>query len=72
MHQHISPPPARRPITIEVDGEPQGVVIPAAAGVRFLAVRLSAFALDGAEFDSVEAARMALVDAVRNPSAPQV
>ena len=67
MHHQSSDPPALRPVTLEVDGEPQGVAIPAEAGVRFLAVRLQAFSLDGVEFASIEAARAALVEAVRNP-----
>ena len=32
MHQQISHPPAPRPVTIEVDGEPQGIVVPARGG----------------------------------------
>lgn len=48
-----------RPIAIEVDGEPLGVVVPTPEGFRFLAVRYSAFGIDGQIFDSVEAARAA-------------
>lgn len=60
QHQTISRPPAPRPVTIEVDGEPLGVVVPAGEGYRFLAVRLNAFAVDGRLFTTVEAARDAV------------
>ena len=58
--QTISRPPGVKPIAIEVDGEPLGVVVPSDEGYRFLAVRLAAFAHDGRVFDSVEDARVAL------------
>jgi len=64
QHQTFSRPPASRPIAIEVDGEPLGVVVPAEEGFRFLAVRLNAFAVDGRVFTSVEAARDAVSEAV--------
>lgn len=64
QHQIISRPPTPRPIAIEVDGEPLGVVVPADAGYRFLAVRLNAFAIDGKVFTTVEAARDAVSEAV--------
>jgi hypothetical protein len=57
QHQTITRPPATRPIAIEIDGEPLGVVVPSDEGFRFLAVRYAAFALDGHVFESVEAAR---------------
>jgi hypothetical protein len=57
QHQTIPRPPATRPIAIEIDGEPLGVVIPSDEGYRFLAVRYAAFALDGQVFESVEDAR---------------
>lgn len=53
-------PPAPKPIAIEVDGEPLGVVVPADEGFRFLAVKLNAFAVDGKIFTTVEAARDAV------------
>ena len=65
QHQIISRPQAPRPIAIEVDGEPLGVVVPADEGFRFLAVRLNAFALDGEVFTSVEDARDAVSAAIR-------
>jgi hypothetical protein len=60
QHQTISRPPTPKPIAIEVDGEPLGVVVPADEGYRFLAVRLNAFAVDGRIFTTVEAARDAV------------
>jgi hypothetical protein len=60
QHQTISRPPTPKPVAIEVDGEPLGVVVPADEGYRFLAVRLNAFAVDGRIFTSVEAARDAV------------
>jgi hypothetical protein len=60
QHQTISRPPSPKPIAIEVDGEPLGVVVPADEGYRFLAVRLNAFAVDGRIFTTVEAARDAV------------
>ena len=58
-HSHVEKPNGNRPITIEVEGEPIGVVIPGEEGFRFLAVRFHAFPLDGRIFDSVDAARAA-------------
>jgi hypothetical protein len=65
--QHIQPERAgnNRPVAIEVDGEPLGVVVREADGFRFLAVRYSAFVIDGRKFPSVESAREALRAAVR-------
>ena len=64
QHQTHPRPPAQRPVAIEIDGEPLGVVVPADEGYRFLAVRLSAFALDGQTFASIEAAELALGAAI--------
>jgi hypothetical protein len=65
MH-HIQPETAdsNRPVAIEVDGEPLGVVVRENDVFRFLAVRYSAFVIDGQLFKSVEAAREALSAAV--------
>jgi hypothetical protein len=60
QHQTITRPPATRPIAIEIDGEPLGVVVPSDEGYRFLAVRYAAFALDGQIFESVEDARITI------------
>lgn len=57
QYQTITRPPATKPIAIEVDGEPLGVVVPSDEGYRFLAVRFAAFPLDGRVFGSVEEAR---------------
>jgi hypothetical protein len=66
QHQAFSSrSPSPKPIAIEVDGEPLGVVVPSDEGYRFLAVRLSAFALDGQMFESVEAARSAIGAVIR-------
>ena len=64
QHEIVTRPPASRPIAIEVDGEPLGVVVPAGEGYRFLAVRYAAFPLDGRIFDSVEEARLTLGAAI--------
>lgn len=63
QHQAEHTLPPIRPVTVEVDGEPLGVAIPEGAGIRFLAVRLSAFPFDGRTFDSLEAVRAALGEA---------
>jgi hypothetical protein len=57
QYQTISRPPTAKPIAIEIDGEPLGVVVPSGEGYRFLAVRFAAFPLDGRIFESVEDAR---------------
>lgn len=59
MQHTVHKPAGTRPVTIEVDGEPQGVVVPAPEGFRFLAVRFNAFGIDGQTFASVEAAQLA-------------
>jgi hypothetical protein len=65
QHHTISRPPTPKPIAIEVDGEPLGIVVPSDDGYRFLAVRFSAFALDGRTFETLEAARSAVGAAVQ-------
>ena len=64
QHQTLTRPQTPKPIAIEVDGEPLGVVVPQDEGYRFLAVRLRAFDLDGRTFESIEAARLALGDVI--------
>jgi hypothetical protein len=59
MQHTVAQPPLQKPIEIEVDGEPLGVVIPSTEGFRFLAVRLPVFPLDGLVFATVEAAQKA-------------
>jgi hypothetical protein len=53
-----------KPVVIEVEGEPLGVVVPHAAGFRFLAVKLPAFAIDGEIYETIDAARQAAAVAV--------
>ena len=60
QYEPVSHPPTHKPIAIEVDGEPLGVVVPSDEGFRFLAVRFAAFPLDGRVFDSVEDAQTTL------------
>ena len=64
QHVHVEKPNGNKPIAINVDGEPIGVVVRHARGFRFLAVRLNAFEVDGEVFDSVEAAREAVARVV--------
>lgn len=64
QHPFVDSPNENRPTTIEVGGEPLGVVIPDPQGFRFLAVRFQAFSLDGQTFESIEAARAAVSEAV--------
>ena len=59
QHANVEKPNGNKPITIEVRGEPLGVVLPESKGYRFLAVRFNAFAIDGRVFESVDAARKA-------------
>lgn len=59
QHTPVDKPSGNKPIAIEVDGEPLGVVVPEEAGFRFLAVRFNAFGIDGQVFESVEAAEEA-------------
>lgn len=63
QHSFVEKPNSNRPIEIEVDGEPLGIVIPEPEGFRFLAVRFNAFGIDGQTFASVEEAQAAARDA---------
>lgn len=62
QHTPVDRPVAARPITIDVAGEPVGVVVPSADGFKFLAVKFPVFAIDGEIFASVDAARRAARD----------
>lgn len=62
QHPFVEKPNGNKPITIEVDGEPLGIVIPEPEGFRFLAVR-DAFDIDGQTFATVEEAQAAARDA---------
>ena len=64
MQHIVAQHPLQKPIAIDVEGEPLGVVIPSSEGFRFLAVRLPVFPLDGVVFDSVDAARAAAANAL--------
>ncbi len=68
QHSSLDKPLSPRPIAIEVDGEPLGVVVPLPEGFRFLAVRFSAFGIDGQTFETVKAAELAAgIAAGRHP-----
>jgi len=64
QHTSLTKPNGNKPIAIEVDGEPLGVVVTAPEGFRFLAVRFNAFGIDGQVFPSVEAAQLAASNAL--------
>ncbi len=68
QHAVFDKPHGARPIAIDIDGEPKGVLIVHGAGFRFLAVKLDAFGVDGQVFASIEAAEAALRNVLR-PSA---
>jgi len=61
----IEKPQGTRPIAVDVDGEPKGVLVADTQGYRFLAVKFDAFAVDGQVFESVEQAEDAVRAAVR-------
>jgi hypothetical protein len=64
QHSHPHKPNVNRPVAVEVDGEPLGVLVPDVEGFRFLAVRFNAFAIDGKVFETIEAAQDAASEAV--------
>ena len=68
QHSRVDKPTGNRPIAIEVDGEPLGVVVPEGKAFRFLAVRLNAFGIDGQIFESVAAAEAAASVALNKAS----
>lgn len=59
----------QKPVVIEVGGEPLGVVVAHENGFRFLAVKLPAFAIDGQTYNSVEHARIAASEVMRQRAA---
>jgi len=65
QHAHFEKRQSAKPIAIDVDGEPKGVLVTLDHGFRFLAVKLDAFGVDGQIFDTVEAAEAAVRDAMR-------
>lgn len=64
MQHPVERPIEAKPIVIEVDGEPLGVVVAAGDNFRFLAVKLPVFAIDGQIFETIEEARIAASAAV--------
>jgi len=60
QHSRVENRNDNKPITIEIDGEPLGVVIPGPEGFRFLAVRFNAFGIDGRTFATIEDVRAAV------------
>jgi hypothetical protein len=65
QHAHFEKPHSLKPIAVDIDGEPKGVLVVHQDGFRFLAVKLDAFSVDGHVFASVEAAEAAVRDALR-------
>ncbi|MBN9309180.1 MAG: hypothetical protein J0I99_09065 [Devosia sp.] len=65
QHARFEKPHGAKPIAVDIDGEPKGVLVAHADGYRFLAVKLDAFAADGKVFDTVEAAEAAIRDVLR-------
>lgn len=61
----IEKPQGAKPIAIDVDGEPKGVVVLDSHGFRFLAVKFDAFAVDGQVFETVQQAEEAVRTVVR-------
>ncbi len=64
QHAHFEKPHSLKPIAVDIDGEPKGVLVAHDAGFRFLAVKLDAFGVDGQVFASIEAAENAVRDAM--------
>ena len=64
QHAHFEKPKSAKPIAIDVDGEPKGVLVTLDEGFRFIAVKLDAFGVDGQVFQTVEAAEAAVRDAM--------
>ena len=65
QHAHFEKPHSLKPIAVDIDGEPKGVLVAHEGGFRFLAVKLDAFGVDGQEFTSVEAAEAAVRSSLR-------
>ncbi len=69
QHAHFEKPHSAKPIAIDIDGEPKGVLVASEEGFRFLAVKLDAFGVDGQLFDSIEAAEAAVRESLRGQAA---
>ena len=60
QHAQFDKPHNAKPIAVDIDGEPKGVLVVHNDGFRFLAVRLDAFGVDGQVFASIKAAEAAV------------
>ncbi len=69
QHAHFEKPHVAKPIAVDIDGEPKGVLVASGEGFRFLAVKLDAFGVDGQLFPSVEAAEAAVRESLRGRAA---
>ncbi|MGV3491444.1 MAG: hypothetical protein ACO1OG_08995 [Devosia sp.] len=65
QHAHFEKPKSAKPIAIDIDGEPKGVLVSLNGGYKFIAVKLDAFGVDGQVFDTVEDAEAAIRDATQ-------
>lgn len=65
QHAQFEKPHGAKPIAVDIDGEPKGVLVVHDDGFRFLAVRLDAFGVDGQVFASIKAAEAAVRDALQ-------
>ena len=65
QHAHFEKPHSAKPIAVDIDGEPKGVLVAHEDGFRFLAVKLDAFGVDGKIIKSVAAAEAAVRDSLR-------
>ncbi|MGN6486728.1 MAG: hypothetical protein ACTHLT_02760 [Devosia sp.] len=65
QHAHFEKSSRAKPVAVDIDGEPKGVLVASGEGFRFLAVKLDAFGVDGQLFDSLEAAEAAVRESLR-------
>lgn len=66
QHAQLQKSHSAKPIAVDIDGEPKGVLVTLDQGFRFLAVKLDAFAVDGQVFETIAAAEAALRATVRS------
>ncbi len=64
QHAHFEKSHSAKPVAVDIDGQPKGVLVAHGDGFRFLAVKLDAFGVDGQVFASIAAAEAALRDAL--------
>lgn len=62
----IEKPQGTKPVAIDIDGEPKGIVVPDEHGLRFIAVKFDAFAVDGQVFATMAEAEKAVRVAVHS------